>query len=361
VVAVAASFSSRIEIVAAAAVLACLVAFFADRSAFRSVLRAGLVVGAMFAAAIAGAAVALASGLERGALVGAAVLLRIVVLATAAALVARSVDADAVVRATSRLGLERLGMVFGLALNCLPHLSETAAKVWSAHRVRSGGRAAALARMPLLAEVLLAHTGRVADRAAAAAALRGHASLGAPRVPAAARRRTVVITGAPGTGKTPLMERVAEALADGGIRVTGFVQPAIVVDGVKVGFRIRDLATGESSDLARRVELGEGAFGTSFVFRESGLDLGRRAIGRTTGGDLLCIDELGPVELRGGGHWPAVERVLRLVPIGGLVVVVRRALVPALVEALDAPDVVVVDAGDEAQDCLATILEVLRD
>lgn len=342
-VAVAASFSSRLDVVAGAAVLACLVALFADRVALRRVLRVGLAVGAVFAAAVAGGAVAWSSGFERGAVVGGTVLLRIIVLATAAAVVARSIDAEAVLRATSRLGLDRLGLVFGLAVNCLPHLSETAAKVWMAHRVRCDGRVAAIMRLPGLAEVLLAHTGRIADRAAAAATLRGHAALGLRAAPASLERCTVFITGPPGAGKTPLAERVSAELAARGGTVVGFVQPAIVEDAVKVGFLIKDLASGESAELARRVEPGRGVAGTAFEFSPDGLDLARRAVDRATDGCVLIVDELGPVELRGGGHWPAIRRAVSDIALGGLVVAVRRTLVPASIEALDAADAVVVD------------------
>lgn len=358
-VAVVASFSTRIEIVAGAAVLACLVAWFADRGAFGRVLRAGLVVGAVFAAAAAAAAVTWASGLERGLVIGGMVLLRLVVLATTAAIVARSVDAEKILRATSHFGLERLGLVFGLALNSLPHLNATASAVWSAHRVRSGGRWAALRRLPSLAEVLLAHTGRVADQAAAAAALRGHASLGLSVVSTAENLPTVVVTGPPGIGKTPVVEAVVSHFIERGVSVAGFVQPAIVEDDEKIGFLIRDAATSEVVELARRAAPGEGRHGTSFYFSDRGFELGSRALDRAGSGTVLVIDELGPVELRGGGHWPAVERALRTAELGGMVVVVRRTLVPALVEALDAADVVVVDLEYTDGDPIATVVDAL--
>lgn len=357
--AVGASFSSRIEVVAAAAVLACGVAWIADRRAFRRVLRVSLVLGGIFAAAAATAAVAWASGLDRGLMIGGTVLLRLVVLGTAAAVVARSVDAETILRMTSRLGMERLGLVFGLALNALPHLSETASTVWSAHRVRSGGRWVALRRFPALAEVLLAHTGRVADQAAAAAALRGHTSLGRMAAPLVTLARTVVVTGPTGSGKTPLVRSLIEELGRRGIPVAGFLQPAIVEDGEKIGFRIQDAATGEVVELARRVAPGEGKFGTSYRFFDEGFEFGKHALRDIPGGAVLVIDEFGPVELRGGGHWPAVERALRSAEIGGLLVVVRRTLVPALIEALDAADVVVVDLEEEGVDPLSVVMDTL--
>ena len=358
-VAIGASFSSRVEVVAASAVVACGVAWIADRGAFRRVLRAGLVLGAVFAAAAATAAVAWASGLDRGLVIGGTGLLRLVVLGTAAAVVARSVDAEKILSVTSRLGMERLGLVFSLAVNALPHLSETTSTVWAAHRVRSGGRWAALRRFPALAEVLLAHTGRVADQAAAAAALRGHRALGRIATPLVTRVRTVVVTGPTGSGKTPLVASVVEELGKRGVPVAGFLQPAILEDGKKLGFRIQNVTTDEVVELARRVAPGDGKFGMSFAFFDEGFDLGRRALRDIAPGSVLVIDELGPVELRGGGHWPAVERALKSFDICGLVVVVRRTLVPVLVEALDAADVVVVDLEEVDGDAVTKVVEAL--
>lgn len=302
--AVVASFASRIEIVGAAAVLAVVVAWVVDRGAFRRVLRAGLVLGAIFTAAAATAAVAWASGFDRGLMIGGTVLLRLMVLGTAAAVVARSVDAEKILQLTSRLGMDRLGLVFGLALNALPHLSETTSTVWAAHRVRSGGRWAALKRFPALAEVLLAHTSRVADQAAAAAALRGHTALSRATTPLVTRTRTVVVTGPSGSGKTPLVRSLIDELDGRGIGVAGFFQPAVVEDGEKIGFQIQNASTGEVAELARRVPPDRGDFGTSFEFFDDGFELGTRALGGIRPGSILVIDELGPVELRGGGIGP---------------------------------------------------------
>jgi nucleoside-triphosphatase len=168
-----------------------------------------------------------------------------------------------------------------------------------------------------------------------------------------------VVTGATGSGKTPLVLSVAHELRASGFRIAGFIQPAIVEGGAKIGFSIRDLATGETTDLARRVNEGSGRFGTSFTFFDSGFELGNRALAELEPGSFLIIDELGPVELRGGGHWPAVNRAVRSTMVAGLVVVVRRTLVPALVEALDAADVVVVDLEEEGIQPLRTVLDAL--
>lgn len=55
-----------------------------------------------------------------------------------------------------------------------------------------------------------------------------------------------------------------------------------------------------------------------------------------------------------------MERALKSADFGGFVVVVRRTLVPALVEALDAGDVVVVDLEELQRDPLAVVLDALE-
>ncbi|HSL18207.1 MAG TPA: nucleoside-triphosphatase [Methylomirabilota bacterium] len=358
--AVAAAFTPRIEVAAAAAAAALVAAWRLDRGAVRAVARFSLVLGVAFAAAVAAAAVAWSSGLAPGLRVGGTVLLRLVVLAVAASVVARKVDVERLLRAAERLGLERLGLLLGLSLNALPHLTHTATTVWTAHRLRSGGRWRSMRRLPELAEVLLAHTARVADRAAAAAALRGHTALIRVTAPITTTARIVVVTGRPGGGKTPVVAAAAEELGRRGIRVVGFLQPAVVEDGRKVGFELRDAATGETAELARRVEAGEGMHGTSFVFAQAGFELGRRALAAAAPGVVLVVDEIGPVELRGGGHWPAVRRALAVSGVRGAVVVVRRALVPSLLVALDATDAVVVDLEDpDVDDPVAAIVNTL--
>ena len=358
--AVAAAFASKFVVVAGAAVAAVVAALWLDRGSIRAVLRFSLVTGAVFAAAVASAAVTWMSGWERGLGVGGTVLLRLVVLATTAAVVARHVDAEGLLRAAKRLRLERLGLLLGLALNALPHLSRTAATVWTAHRVRSGGRWSSMRRLPELAEVLLAHTARTADRAAAAAALRGHTALTRATAPPASSVRVVVVAGRPGSGKTPTMAAAADELVRRGVSVAGFLQPAIVEDGRKVGFRLRDVVSGDSAELARRVAQGSGMHGTSFVFNEAGFELGRRALAGATAGVILVVDEIGPVELRGGGHWPGLRRALATPGLGGALVAVRRALVPSLLDALDATDAVIVDLeSDSVDDAAAVLVEAI--
>jgi nucleoside-triphosphatase len=345
----------------AAAVAAVVAAGLLDPAALRLALRLGLVLALVFAAAVSGAMVALAAGAERGLQIGSAMLLRLVVLVVVATLMARAVDAEVILRWTRRLRLERVGLTLGLAVNVLPHLAVAVRDVWAAHRVRQrrpGRRLARIAALPRLAEVLLAHTARIAEDAAGAAALRGHAMRARAARPLSAALRIVVVTGSPGSGKTEAMTALVAELRRRSEPVGGFVQPGLWRHGRKVGFDVQDVATGERELLAERAARDRGQHGTGFEFHRRGFDLARRALGRAAERQVVVIDELGPLELRGRGHMEAVRAALDGPQQRAAVIVVRRHLVPSLLAALDARDAVVVDV-ERDEDAVAAVLEAL--
>jgi nucleoside-triphosphatase THEP1/energy-coupling factor transporter transmembrane protein EcfT len=343
-----------------AAVVAFVAAWILDPPAVRAGLRAGAVLAIVFAASITAAVVTWAEGPERGIELGGMVLLRLLVLAVAAAVLVRSVNAETLLRMTRRLGFERLGLVLGLALNSLPRLAEAASEVWTASRVRSDGAVARLRRLPGVGEVLLAHTARIAEEAAAAASLRGHAALTRQGDGLTTPVRVVVVTGPSDGGKTETVRAAAERLRSSGVSIAGFVQPGEFAEGRKVGFRLRDAATGEEAPLATLLgERSEGEFGTRFQFSDEGFRLGREALARSASESVVIIDELGPVELRGQGHMPAVRTALAVPGLLGAVIVVRRTLVPSLLAELDASDAVVIDVESVGDRCVESILTAL--
>ncbi|PWB77736.1 MAG: hypothetical protein C3F15_02740 [Holophagae bacterium] len=355
-----AALSEDLRVVAAAAAVALLAAVVLDPPVVGSALGVAAVLTIALAAAAAGAAVALVHGPARGLLTAGGVVGRVLVLWIVAGVVGRRVDADRLVAGARRLGLERLGLVLGLALNALPRLVEAASEVWMVHRLRSLNRWAALRHSPRLAEVLLANAARIGNDAAAAAALRGHSGLAQPRRPALEPPApVVVVTGAPGSGKTAAVEAAVGVMRSRGCAVVGIVQPGVFSHGRKVGFMVRDLATGTEAALAERVERGRGEHGTPFRFAREGLDLARRALGRVAPGSVLVVDEVGPIELRGDGHMPALRRAIATPGLSAVVLVVRRQLVPSLLAALVTTDVTIVDLEEAPETAVDRIAGAL--
>jgi nucleoside-triphosphatase THEP1 len=279
------------------------------------------------------------------------------VLAIVAGLVARNIDAEALLRAGERFGFQRLGLTLGLAVNTVPHLTDATRHVAMAWRVR---RRSSTARPPSplqLIEVLLAHVARIADEAAASASLRGHHALLRKPMAVSSAIPVVVASGPTGSGKTTAVARVVEQIQASGSRVVGILQPARFSGDRKVGISIRDLFTGEEVELARSVARTEGDHGTRFRFCDDGFALARTALARARAGDIVVVDELGPLELRGKGHMPAVKRALAAPGVAIAVLVVRSQLVPALLAALAVEDATILDVTTDhgPSDLLSTV------
>jgi len=292
------------------------------------------------------AGVASIAGPTRGLVVGGAVLIRFLTLVLLATVAARRLNTETILAAAARSGIRPLGLILGLALNTLPQLTQTLWDAWTALAVRSPSGRVPWRRLPLLAETLLAHTGRLADDAAVAAALRGHAALGLRPAAAPAGAGMVVVTGPPGSGKTAAIAGALAALQSTNLALAGFVQEATWEEGRKTGFILRDLRSGVTAPLADRADGDRGEHGTRFRFHPEGFALARRALTGVRHAEILVADELGPVELRGGGHMPALRRALRRAPGAVLLCTVRRHLLPSLLAELHAGDVVIVDMGE---------------
>lgn len=301
------------------------------RALARSGLRRRLLLLVAFGVVTA-AVVALGADLQRGVAVALAACARFATLSILFTLLARHADVERLVAWARRGGVGRVGLVFGLALNTLPQLALSLRESATALAIRRRRRRPALRDLPRLLEVQLAHAARIADDAAAAAALRGHAALARGSIRAPQAPAMVVVTGRSGAGKTRAIAGAAERLRAGGAVVAGILQPGTFENDEKSGFNVRDLTTGDERLLARRSS--NPAYGKRFSFEEAAFAFSRQVLAAVPAGAVVVVDELGPLELRGAGHLPALRRLLRRTAPTVLVCGVRRNLVPAFLDLL---------------------------
>lgn len=121
-------------------------------------------------------------------------------------------------------------------------------------------------------------------------------------------RRLVILTGQRGTGKTTLCLALAEWARQQGWKVGGIV--SLSEGEQRERYRVRDLLSRDESLLAQQGATGEVKVG-NFSFTMEGVELGRRALERALAEDvdLLIVDEVGPLELKGGGWAPLLDRL----------------------------------------------------
>lgn len=120
-----------------------------------------------------------------------------------------------------------------------------------------------------------------------------------------------LITGRPGSGKTSVVERTLAALRDQGLEAGGIYCPEIREEGVRQGFNIVDVATGESRILAH-VDQQVGPQVSKYRVNVANVDeLSESAIGRALEeADFVVIDEIAPMEVHSEGFKRAVLRAL---------------------------------------------------
>jgi nucleoside-triphosphatase THEP1 len=145
--------------------------------------------------------------------------------------------------------------------------------------------------------------------------------------------RCTIITGTRDAGKTRKAAETAARLREEGATIGGIISEARMERGVKIGYAYVDLATGKRVEYARRKEAPVPPGERAFEFLDEGIAFGCKAI-RAAAADrveALFVDEIGPLEMGGGGLWAAVLESLRA--FGGQVILTVR---PSLAQELRA-------------------------
>lgn len=136
-----------------------------------------------------------------------------------------------------------------------------------------------------------------------------------------------IITGGHGSGKSEFVSELAESLRRTGKKPGGVFAPGLWANGQRAGFDLVDLGSGRRVPLCRRGEAGDGVRAGEFGFYNAGIASGKAALSpeALAAADAVFLDEVGFLELEGGGWAPALDRLAKdgKVP---LVLVVRDYL-----------------------------------
>lgn len=125
------------------------------------------------------------------------------------------------------------------------------------------------------------------------------------------KKRLLLITGSPGTGKTTVMLKTIEALKARGYSVGGMISREVRTCGTRVGFEILDLNSGRRGWLAHVNQKYGPQVGKYRVNLEDLNSIGVEAIVKAVeNSDIVAIDEIGPMELHSEKFKEAVKKTV---------------------------------------------------
>jgi general stress protein 26/nucleoside-triphosphatase THEP1 len=121
--------------------------------------------------------------------------------------------------------------------------------------------------------------------------------------------RPILLVGGIGSGKTSTGLRLLHLLRQSEVRVGGFLAPRKLEGDETIGYSLIDLASNTTHPFAGLEP--DGVHIGRFFVSEKSLAMADRAVTTALGEtQVVYIDEVGRLELDGGGHAPAVRRIL---------------------------------------------------
>jgi len=158
----------------------------------------------------------------------------------------------------------------------------------------------------------------------------------------------LLLTGPSGSGKSTLCRRVLDVARRRGIGVGGVVAEVRATDGV-VGLDAVDVASGERVGLADFDRPTGGPVTGRWHFHPAAFETGLNWCRRVPAGDLLIVDEIGPLELAQGLGWAPVLPLVRA-HAGPVIAVVRPSLVEAFASAMGERVTTRIDVTPDSRD-----------
>lgn len=171
----------------------------------------------------------------------------------------------------------------------------------------------------------------------------------------------VGLSGLPGSGKTTTVLKIIPMLQEEGLSVGGVITEEIREEGRRVGFYIKDLASGEKAIMAHinfrtRVRVGKYYVDTKVV-DELGVRALRYALEKC---DVIVIDEIGKMEM---GSKKFIETVKEVLESDKWVVLTmhRKARTPLLQEIRRRDDIRILEVTPINRNLLPfRVLEIIK-
>ncbi len=156
------------------------------------------------------------------------------------------------------------------------------------------------------------------------------------------RQPVYIIAGDQREGKTTFLKEVTEKLIRKETKVEGIMAEGLDKDGERIGFQLVNISNGKSIILCSIYpEPGWEKTGKYF-FNPDGLEFGRKVLNMISADSIVIIDEIGPLEMKGGGWAASVQRILDTFD-NTMIWVVRRNLTEQIIHKFELKNVFILD------------------
>lgn len=157
------------------------------------------------------------------------------------------------------------------------------------------------------------------------------------------KKQPILLVGGIGSGKTAAGLRLLSLLRSYGIQVGGILAPRILKGEETIGYSLIDLSNNATHPFAglepSDVQIGK------FYLSQASLDLAERTIRNALNErPVVFLDEIGRLELSGGGHAHAVRQLLQSSSVP--VLLVRDTLVEQAIRTFDIADPFIFHSSD---------------
>ena len=135
----------------------------------------------------------------------------------------------------------------------------------------------------------------------------------------------VILSGRVGIGKTTVCRKILTLARKKGYRCGGILTPKITNGDAVTGIAIIDIQTREKETLASVESIYDGPRVGRYYFNSLGIEFGKKAIRNGASSDILLIDEIGYLELRGEG-FAFVPALIQTGKLTSSILVIRQEL-----------------------------------
>jgi nucleoside-triphosphatase THEP1 len=151
-----------------------------------------------------------------------------------------------------------------------------------------------------------------------------------------------ILTGPVQSGKTTSLKNTLPILKEKNFVIDGYLSKAVWINREFIGYDLVDLKDLRHRPFIRKQGHEDWEKIGAFFFLPETLDIAKKIIRLGGKKDLLVVDEVGPLELKGKGVWSALEEIL-MIPERNILLVVRKSIMKDFLEKIQKDDLVVYD------------------